>query len=81
MEFVERIVSIRKTLEGNGYLDISNDILNAQIELGTPGEIFTKVCSILLTAKRNKNAYNLIHADAEWLLNLAKELGYHIIPK
>lgn len=81
MNYIERIVSIRTTLENNGYSEEANDILNAQMVLGTPGEMFDSVCSKVLGMKKNnKEVYKLIYKDADCLLSYAKEIGHKIRP-
>ena len=75
----EKIASIRTTLENNGHSDAANDILNAQMVMGTEGEMFSSVCSKLLGMKtNNKKSYKLIYKDADWLLNYSEEIGYII---
>lgn len=77
MNLLNDIEDIKKKLNEAGYDNLSNDILNAQISGGTPGEVLILVCSeILEIKKKNYKAYLTAQIEMDKLVDYAKSLNY-----
>lgn len=78
MDWVNEILVIRDHLESSGYDDLSKKILNAQLQLGTPGEMILNVMQVLEDIKENeKAAFTIIKNQYENILFYLKSIGYY----
>lgn len=76
MDFVGKIVSIRSELVKLNEKGLADEIIEAQLVLGTPGEMLITVCSKLLEIKRrNLDIYKKIEIEAEELIEYSRSVG------
>ncbi len=78
MDWIKVVVRIKSILNENGFDDLSNKITNAQLVLGTPGEIFLNVIQALTDIKEtNKVAFALIEKEFDSMIQFAKDMGFY----
>jgi len=78
MDWVNEILVIRDHLESSGYDDLSKKILNAQLQLGTPGEMILNVLNVLEDIKENeKSAFKIIEKQYDNIILYLKNIGYY----
>ncbi len=77
MNWILKIQEIRAKLHENGYYNLEKDLINAQLVLGTAGEMFMSIISKLKEIKEtDTKAYNLIEPEVEELLKFGRSLNY-----
>lgn len=79
MDWLKKVLEIKQKLSDNGHTDIANRITDAQMILGTPGEMYLEVMGVLLDVKKNGGKeLKLIQHDIEELLNYGRSINYFI---
>lgn len=79
MDWLKKVLEIKQKLSDNGHTYIVNKITDAQMVLGTPGEMYLEVMGVLLDVKKNGGKeLKLIHHDIEELLNYGRSINYFI---
>jgi hypothetical protein len=80
MDWIEKIVEIRTKLSENGFERSASNILNAQLNLGSPGEMFLEVMNVILKIKNDKLPdWEIIKEDADELFKYGRDIGYFVI--
>ena len=68
---------IYSKLEGNGYPDISADILERQLSGATGGEVFGAVVTKLISIKRDEpEVYEIIKSEIDSFIEYGRSIGY-----
>ena len=77
MTLLEIYEDIKNNLRKSGFNELADKITQAQIELGTPGEIFDKVCHLANEIKEhNQKAYRCSWKEIDWIVSEAKRINY-----
>lgn len=78
MDWIVTLNVIKEKLQSAGYAESVNRIVEAQMILGTPGEMFIEVMNELLDLKnRSVSQYELIAKEVNELLEYGKSLKYY----
>jgi len=73
----QQIESLRKKLTMNDFPELANLILQYQTELGTPGEVFQKVCySLNAECSSGSNAYKAAKEEIDTILDYGRSINY-----
>jgi hypothetical protein len=77
MDWIAKLTNIKNTLMNNGFSNIVDEIVNSQLILGTSGEMYLNVMSVLIELKdKQKDAYVLIKTDIEDLILYGESINY-----
>jgi hypothetical protein len=77
MNWLNELKRIYEKLEATGYVEIKNEIFDAQLSGGTGGEIFLMVTEKLKKIRSsNPKVYAVIKNEADKILSYGKEIGY-----
>ncbi len=77
MNWIDQINAIRAKLSNAGYVDTVSEITNAQMVLGTAGEMFLSVMDVLMKIKEsNTNEYLIAKKEIEALIEYGKSINY-----
>ena len=77
MNWIKTVNQIKNKLEDKGLTSSCNRILDAQMILGTPGEMYLEIINVLLDWKNNNTEeYQLIRKETEELLNYGRSINY-----
>ncbi|MEX2232450.1 MAG: hypothetical protein WD824_09835 [Cyclobacteriaceae bacterium] len=77
MEWIKTVVLIKTKLSQHGYNDSVSRITEAQMVLGTPGEMYLEVMNELLSIKKQSaKEYKLIEKEIHDLLDYGKSINY-----
>lgn len=77
MDWIATVGSIKNKLTAHGFNDTASRITEAQMVLGTPGEMYLEVMNVLLYIKKNHTAeYQLIEREVNELLDYGKSINY-----
>lgn len=77
MDWIKEILLIKEKLTDAGFSDTVARITNAQLVLGTPGEMYLEVMHVLLSLKKQApNEYRLIQKHVETLLGYGRSINY-----
>lgn len=77
MDWIATVVSIRNKLTEHGFSDTASRITEAQMVLGTPGEMYLAVMNELLHIRKNHTTeYQLIEREVNELLDYGKSINY-----
>lgn len=81
MDWIEKILTIKKILKKSGFDDAVKRINDAQMVLGTPGEMYLEVMNELLFIKHDSPAaYKLIEKEVNELADYGRSLNYFNFP-
>lgn len=77
MDWIKKVVLIKKKLSLHGYNDVASRITNAQMVLGTPGEMFLEVMNELLNLKKHSpDTYQIVENEVQELIEYGKSINY-----
>ena len=77
MDWINKIEIIISKLEEFGYFESIDKINDAKMILGTPGEMYMEVLTILLNIKnKNGDEYKLISKEIEELISYGNSINY-----
>jgi hypothetical protein len=77
MDWIATLSLIKEKLQMTGYDQTGNRIIEAQMILGTPGEMYIEVMNELLDLKRRSpREYEIVEIEVEQLLDYGKSLKY-----
>jgi hypothetical protein len=77
VDWIKEILLIKEKLAGNGFTDTVTRITNAQMILGTPGEMYLEVMDVLLSLKKQfPNQYELVEEHIKTLLHYGRSINY-----
>jgi hypothetical protein len=75
--WVERVNIVKQKFADNGFTVESDEILNCQLMLGTPGEIFTRISHHLNEQRNlNSNCYMVAKYEIDDIISYAKSINY-----
>lgn len=78
MNWIEKVVSIKDNLLQHGYVESVERITQAQLVLGTPGEMYLEVMHELVSIKKNfPEQFQLIKNEVKELIEYGKSLNYY----
>ena len=78
MDWIATLNRVKEKLQMNGYDQTINRIIDAQMVLGTPGEMYIEVMNELMDVrKRLPQEYKIIEQEVEQLLDYGKSLNYY----
>lgn len=78
MDWIATLNRVKEKLQMNGYDQTVNRIIDAQMVLGTPGEMYIEVMNELMDVrKRLPQEYKIIEQEVEQLLDYGKSLNYY----
>ena len=78
MDWIQVLDVIKARLEAYGYTDTVNKLIDAQLILGTPGEMYMEVMNELVELKHAfPDQYGLIKNEIQSLLDYGKSIGYY----
>jgi hypothetical protein len=77
MNWINKIQDIKKQLKSSGFENLGIEVEEAQMVLGTQGEMFLSVVTKLREIKQNhKDAYSLIKDNVEEIFTYGKSINY-----
>ena len=77
MDWIQTLGQIKNKLEQHGYVDSVARIIDAQMVLGTPGEMYLEVMNVLLSIKRESDKeHEIIKQEVSQLLEYGKSLNF-----
>jgi hypothetical protein len=77
MNWIENVKTIKLKLQTAGFMNLVDSITNAQMTLGTPGEMYLEVMNVCMAIKKDdKIAFDLIKHEVEELLVYGKKIEY-----
>lgn len=77
MDWIKKVVLIKKKLSKHGFNDVVARITAAQMVLGTPGEMFREVINELLNLKKDSpDTYRTIEKEVQELIEYGKSINY-----
>ncbi|MEO9218964.1 MAG: hypothetical protein ABI315_10350 [Bacteroidia bacterium] len=77
MNWIEEVNVIKNRLLKSELTSSYQEILNAQLVLGTPGEMYSEIMNILLKwKKQNNEEYISNRNEIEQLINYGYSIGY-----
>lgn len=78
MNWIEIVVAIKSKLIENEHKDLADKITEAQLVLGTSGEMFLNVIEALNEIRANNTEqFSLIQNYYDILIKYAKDIGYY----
>jgi hypothetical protein len=77
MNINEKLTEVKRGLNLSGFHSLVKEIEDAQMVLGTKGEMFSPVIDKLNQLKKNNSlAYSVIKTEIDELITYAKSIGY-----
>ncbi|MDQ2657928.1 MAG: hypothetical protein M3Y60_10955 [Bacteroidota bacterium] len=77
MDWIKTVVSIKEKLAIHGFHDTVVKLTEAQMVLGTPGEMYLEVMHELMMLKnRSPVEYQLIEEEVTALVNYGKSINF-----
>jgi hypothetical protein len=77
MDWIKKLADIKSVLIENGFSNVVDEIINSQLVLGTSGEMYLSVMTVLMKLKdKHSDAYVLVKNDIEDLIVYGKSINY-----